>query len=266
MKIMKSIKLTLIYFFTAALLFNCSDSGDDAPPVPSRTFADLQSDFSQINFSTGITDATLVGVNNEFWEYRVIMPDVDFTNNNRPLIITLHGFSGGDANAHKNTACYAEPGFAALDAIIISPNNRGLQWFDTYNQAQVNALVELASEYLPVDTSKIVVNGYSDGGNGAWWYSETQPNVFAAGIPMASAYGSYNPDGSARVIQTPTYVIHGENDELFPLQNTIDWVDATTLAGSNSTLVVAAGLTHIEPCEYVSYLQEASSWLVNDIW
>lgn len=262
---MKSIKLTFIYFFTAALLFNCSGS-DDTPPPPSRTYADLQADFSAINFETGITDASLIGVNNEFWEFRVIMPDVDLTNNNRPLIITLHGFAGNDPNAHKNTACYAEPGFEALDAIIISPNNRGLQWFEPYNQSQVNALVDLASDYLPVDTGKIVVSGYSDGGNGAWWYSETQPNVFSAGIPMASAYGSYNSDGSARVIQTPTYVIHGENDELFPLQNTQDWVDATVLSGSDSTLIVATGLTHTEPCEYVSYLQDAASWLVSDVW
>ncbi len=261
---MKTINL-IIYLFIASLIFSCTKS-DDSNDSNVRTYADVRADFNQTNFSTGINDVSLIGVDYSFWLYRVIIPDVDFTNNKRPLIITLHGFSGGDPEAHKNTGCYAEPGFSALDAIIISPNNRGLQWFDPYNQAQVNTLVDLASDYLPVDTSKIVISGYSDGGNGAWWYSEKQPTVYSAGIPMASAYGSYNPDGSARVVATPTFVIHGENDELFPLQNTQDWVEDTTTAGSNSTLVVATGLTHTQPCDYASYLQDAATWLVNDIW
>lgn len=262
---MKSFKHILLYLCLATLAFGCNTSDDTNTP-PARTYSDVKQDFSTINFSPGTNDVSLIGVNNEFWEFRVIMPDVDFTNNNRPLILTLHGFSNGDPNAHKNTACYAESGFEALDAIILSPNNRGLQWFDPYNQNQVNTLIDMAKTYLPVDNTKIVVNGYSDGGNGAWWYSETQSNVFAAGIPMASAYGSYNPNGSAKIIPTPTYVIHGENDELFPLQNTQDWVAATSLAGSETTLVVATGLTHVEPCAYVSYLQDATTWLLNDIW
>lgn len=262
---MKTFKHILLYLAVIAIGFSC-DTSDSDSPQSSRTYTNVQEDFSNLNFTTGYNDFSLIGINNEFWEFRVIMPDVDFTNNNRPLILTLHGFSNGNANAHKNTACYAEPGFNALDAIILSPNNRGLQWFEIYNQNQINTLIDLAKTYLPVDETKIVVNGYSDGGNGAWWYSETQPNVFAAGIPMASAYGSYNPDGSARVIPTPTYVIHGENDELFLLQNTQDWVNDTTLAGSETTLVIATGLMHTEPCEYTSYLQDAATWLVNDIW
>lgn len=262
---MKTSSRILLYLCIAIISFSC-DSSDDTPEPASRTYEDVKQDFSMITFSTGYNDVSLIGVNNEFWEFRVIMPDVDFTNNNRPLILTLHGFSAGDANAHKNTACYAEPGFESLDAIILSPNNRGLQWFDPYNQDQINTLIDMVKTYLPVDDTKIVVNGYSDGGNGAWWYSETQSNVFAAGIPMASAYGSYNPNGSARVIPTPTYVIHGEDDEFFPLQDTQDWVNDTSLAGSDTRLVVAAGLSHLEPCEYVSYLQDAATWLVNDIW
>lgn len=259
-----SIRL-LLSLLVVAINYSCSKNDDSTEPA-SRTYEEVKQDFSMINFTTGNNDVSLIGVNNEFWEFRVIMPDVDLTNNNRPLILTLHGFANGDANAHKSTACYAEPGFASLDAIILSPNNRGLQWFEPYNQDQINTLIDMAKTYLPVDDAKIVVNGYSDGGNGAWWYSETQSNVFAAGIPMASAYGSYNPDGSARVIPTPTYVIHGENDALFSLANTQSWVNDTSLAGSDTMLVIASGLTHIEPCEYTPYLQDAATWLVNNIW
>lgn len=254
-----------IYLFVFAGLMSCSSS-DDSETTTTRTYADLEQDFNAFNFTTGINDVTMQDFTIFLWNFRVIMPDVDFTNNNRPLILTLHGFANGDPNAHKNTACYAEPGFEALDAIIISPNNDNLQWFNPLNEEFVMTLVQLASENLPVDTSKIVVNGYSDGGNGAWWFSEKYPSAFSAGIPMASAYSSYNSDGSARVVETPTYVIHGADDEVFDVQNTQNWVDDTVASGSDVTFVIAPGLTHTEPCSYVSYLQDAATWLVNDVW
>ena len=83
---------------------------------------------------------------------------------------------------------------------------------------------------------------------------------------MATSYNTYNTDSVGRFIETPLYVIHGENDDLFPLEDTQLWVDVTQAVGTNVTLVVAPGLTHNEPCEYVSYLQDASQWLINDIW
>ncbi|HRV56011.1 MAG TPA: dienelactone hydrolase family protein, partial [Mangrovimonas sp.] len=67
-------------------------------------------------------------------------------------------------------------------------------------------------------------------------------------------------------IDVPIYAIHGENDELFPLSDVEDWVQASVDTGSDITLEVAPGLTHTEPCEYASYLQNAASWLENHVW
>lgn len=263
---MKHLKLTTL-LVCALLLFTCSNSDDSSPVPPSRTFDDVRQDFSQIDFTTGNNDIALRNHFNFIWNFRVVMPDVDFTNNNRPLIVTLHGgVSISDPNAHKHTDCFAEPGFSALDPIIISPNADQLSWFHAYNVEFVLSLVDLAKEFLPVDPNKIVINGYSDGGNGSWYLGETRPNFFSAAIPMASAYGSYHQNGTARTMPIPMYVIHGENDDLFPLADIQDWVMETTDVGSDITLDVAPELTHYEPCEYVSYLQNASDWLVNHVW
>lgn len=264
---MKILKPTNLLFCVLLLLFNCSNSDDSQDPiVPQRSFDDVRQDFSNIDFVTGNNDIALLNHFNFVWNFRVIMPDVDFTNNNRPLIITLHGYAAGDPNAHKHTDCYAEPGFEALDAIIISPNGDNLDWFQPYNVEQVLSLIDLASEFLPVDTNKIVVNGYSDGGNGSWYLGETRSSFFSAAIPMASAYASYHQNGTPRTMPIPMYVIHGENDALFPLANIQNWVDETNGVGSDVTLEVAPGLTHPEPCEYVPYLQNAADWLVNHVW
>ncbi len=264
---MKNFKLVAVFFCTF-LLFNCSNSDDSGDPiVPQRTYDDVRQDFSEIEFNTGNNDIALLNHFNFMWNFRVIMPDVDFTNNNRPLIVTLHGgVLISNPNAHKNTDCYAEPGFALLDPIIISPNADQLAWFHSYNVEQVLSLVDLAIEFLPVDPDKVVINGYSDGGNGSWYLGESRPNVFSAAIPMASTYASYNQNGTPRVMPIPMYVVHGENDELFPLEDIENWIMETNGAGSDITLDVAPGLTHNEPCEYVSYLENASDWLLNHVW
>jgi len=276
---MKSIKPISICFLLILLLFNCNnESVFDPPNVPDvivdpdpdpgpRSLADIQEDFSNINFEVGVNDVSLENLTGGNWTFRVIMPDVDFTNNDRPLIITLHGCAacGLSPEAHKGTACLAEPGFAALDAIIISPNSNGEIWITQNNYNQVLTLVDLASTYLPVDTEKIAVHGYSDGGNGSWFYAETLFDKFSASIPMASHYITTN-DGVGRLIPMPLYVIHGENDELFPVDDVQGWVDASVTSGSDITFVIAPELTHIEPCNYIDYLKVAADWLVNSVW
>ena len=262
---MKTSKNLFVYLFISLFIFSCSDSdsSDDTPPA--RTYNDVRADFDSIDFLTGANDISLLNQYGNFWNFRVVMPDVDLTNNNRPLIIRLHGASGGNPDAHKNTECYVEPGFAALDPIIISPNGDNFLWEDIYNQEKVLSLIDLAATYLPVDHGKIVVMGYSNGGNGSWFFGESQPNVFSAAIPVASSYNTIT-NGNARLMEIPMYVIHGENDELFDIQMTQDWVQATVDVGSDITFEMAPGLTHIEPCNYVTYIQNAADWLVNEVW
>ncbi len=258
--------LKIVLIFSVALFFSCSSSDDSNPPASERTYADVEADFQEIDFQTGINDVSLVNTIGVEWFFRVIIPEGDLSSNPRPLVMTLHGAAGGNPDAHKTTACYAEPGFEAIDPIIISPNGGTQDWLQFANQDLVLSLIDLAVKYLPVDDSKIVVNGYSNGGNGAWFYGETQPNLVSAAIPMASSYSTYSTQGTPRRMDIPMYVIHGEDDELFPLEETQEWVEATNSVGSDVTLEVAPGLTHNEPCNYVEYLKNAANWLQTDVW
>ena len=45
-----------------------------------------------------------------------------------------------------------------------------------------------------------------------------------------------------------------------------EWVGVTQNVGTNVTMVIAPGLVHNQPCDYVSYLQDGVVWLQNDIW
>ena len=155
-------------FVFISLLFFVSCSKDESSSNQ-RTYDDVREDFSNLTFNIGVNDFSLINTQNFLWYFRVNIPDVDLTNNDRPLIIDLHGFSGNNTDAHKNTGCYIANGFASLDAIIISPNAGPYIWEDIRNQEQILSLVDLAVTFWPVDPTKIVVTGYSAGGNGSWF-------------------------------------------------------------------------------------------------
>ena len=272
---MKSIKLILNCLLLLFVGFGCNnESVFEGPDIPDpiidngpRTYADMQEDFDNMNFTTGVNNVQLENLDEGIWSFTVVMPDVDFTNNNRPLIISMHGCAscGVQPTAHQNTACLAEPGFEVLDPIIISPNSNGKLWPTAENNEQILTLIDLAVDYLPVDPQKIVAHGYSDGGNGSWFFAETQASLFSAAVPMASHWNTTN-NGVGRLIPIPTYVIHGENDATFPVGDVQGWVDASVDSGSDITFVIAPGLTHTEPCNYVDYLKVAAEWLVNHAW
>lgn len=260
---MKKIARTILPLLLTCIVVFSSCKKDDA--TPSRTFDDVERDFNALDLSAGIHDVTLEMLDGQSYKFRVIAP-VRAAGEKRPMILALHGASGGNAEAYKATACYVEPGLASLNAFILSPYGGDGLWYENYYQQEVMTLLNLAKKYWPVELNKIAVTGYSNGGNGSWFFAETQPASFSAAIPMATSYNILNPNGSGRKINIPLYVIHGQNDELFPLAQTQSWVQASQAAGSNITFVVAPGLGHYVPCNYTSYLQQAASWLQNSVW
>lgn len=263
-KTLFSISFILIFSIVFLSLSSCNKNDETLIPYV-RTYEDLVNDFKAIDISDGIIDVELRATSTITWSVRIISPGIT-EGEKYPLVVTLHGAAAGNPNAHKSTACLVEPGLADLGAIIISPNGFLNFWHDGPNQQQVLTLVDLAMEYWPVDTARIAVQGYSNGGNGAWFYAETRPEIFTAAIPMASSYNTYDLDSVGRYIETPLYVIHGENDELFPLEDTQHWVSVTEAVGTNVTFVIADTLSHTQICDYTSYLQDAVIWLQNDVW
>jgi len=262
--------IAILFLFFSMSFLSCS-SEDDGPNLKSgtpRTVADVREDFSKIVFNVGINDITLESnTDGVFWNFRVIVPEAASASNKVPLIMSLHGGAlDSNSESHKSTSCLVVPGFEALDAYIISPNSDGAVWYGSHNSIQVEALVDLAITNFHIDENKIVVTGYSDGGNGSWYFAQFYSDLFTAAIPMASSYNTANSSGTVNAINIPLYVIHGSEDELFPIERTEGYVNASIAAGSDIQFVTADGLIHIKPCDYVSYLQEAVTWLETEVW
>jgi predicted peptidase len=267
---MKKSKCILILAIILFSLQSCSKSdsnivNDELP----RTEEDVRNDFKNLSFQTGINDVSLESIiKGLFWNFRIIVPEGASDTNKKPLIFNLHGGAQNIApEAHKSTDCLVSPGLdGIIDAFIISPNSNAKLWYDPSNQLQILALYDLVTSNLPIDISKVAITGYSDGGNGSWFYSQYFSNMFSAAIPMATSYNTAKSNGSVEPIAIPLYVIHGADDTLFPVQTTQVYVDASINAGSNIQFVIAPNLGHYQPCDYVSYLRDAAQWLVNTVW
>ncbi len=259
---MKQITKTMLQLLLVIIVgfSSCKKDGNSG-----RTFADVERDFSALDLSPGIHDVELEMTGGVTYKFRIIAP-TRAANEKRPMILALHGASGGSQDAYKATACYVEPGLASLNAFILSPYGGAGLWYESYFDQEVQTLMMLVKKYWPIELNKVAVTGISNGGNGCWYFAETQPTMFSAAIPMATSYNILNPDNSGRKINIPLYVIHGQNDELFPLAQTQSWVQASQAAGSNITFVVAPGLGHYVPCSYTPYLQQGANWLKNTIW
>lgn len=270
----RDVKVVLYLLCFSLWLSGCSDSfleNDTAPPeesieFPPLTIEEIESEFAKLTIETGINDFSIRIANNRRWSFRIIAPEVS-ENESLPLFVNLHGGAlTPRTDAHQGTACLIEPALKDTKAYILSPNSNGLLWYDATNQWQVVNLVEFTLKYLSIDPERVVVTGYSDGGNGSWFLSDEYPELFSAGIPMATAYGLSYENGILQPTQIPLYAIQGELDELFPFTNTESYVELSVAAGSDITLVKAVGLTHGEPCNYLSYLIDAIAWLKTTVW
>lgn len=264
---MRTIVILVLIITHTMLISGCEEEQDKISPF-TWSWTDARNAFDELDIQPGTTNDVVLKIPDPPYEYafRVIAPQSFDEENGNPLVYMLHGGVGGAGrDAHKSTDCTA-PAFEPLNAYIISPNADKAQWYSFYNQVKMGYLVSMAVNSWTVDSTKMAVTGYSDGGNGTWYLSEFYPEVFSAGIAMASSYNTLNTSGEAREIKTPLYVIHSSGDELFPLAQTQEWVTQSIDAGNNIEFVVADGLSHYRPCDYESYLEDAVQWLQDDVW
>ncbi|MEO9967457.1 MAG: hypothetical protein ABJF11_16785 [Reichenbachiella sp.] len=264
---MRTTVLLLVIVANTLIMVGCEEKQDEISPF-TWSWTDTEQSFAEIDISPGTTTDVILEIPDPPYEYafRVIAPKSIDEENGNPLVFSIHGGVGGAGReAHKSTDCIA-PALEEINAFVISPNADKVQWYEVYNQIKMANLITMAVNNWPIDTTKIVATGYSDGGNGTWFLAERYPNVFSAGIALATSYNTLTTSGDARKIDIPLYVIHSTGDELFPLDQTQYWVDQTIAAGSDINFVIADGLSHYAPCDYTDHFEDAVQWLEDEVW
>ena len=212
--------------------------------------------FSKVSDRYGSRNITLMNDYGKRWKMRVNFPKE--SNEKNTLIIALHWAGGGETYNEFND-CLVLPALGYLDTIIVSPEGENQLWDTKNNIDKIISIIANSQKYWNVDPEKIAIIGYSNGGNGCWFFAENYPKLFSAAIPMASSY-LIN-----KKIDVPLYVIHGKKDELFKISKTRQWIENTKNKGSDVTFIINEQLSHFQGCSYIDDLKNAGEWL-QKIW
>ncbi|HEX9187856.1 MAG TPA: dienelactone hydrolase family protein, partial [Vicinamibacteria bacterium] len=132
-----------------------------------------------------------------------------------PLVVVL----GGGPGRAMPTAQTARASLEPLGVLALFPQALGMWWEDEPGAA-VEALLKEALAELNVDTDRVTLTGFSNGGTGSVLYAARMPHRFAAvaslmggGLPFFEKERPIDPAAIARI---PFLFVHGASDELIP--------------------------------------------------
>jgi predicted peptidase len=223
--------------------------------------------FPEIELRSGAQNIELHTTTDEIWKARISIPGSidDKSERKYPLIIGLHWLAHGEArdpSYRRYSACLLEPALNDLEAFMISPQADEILWHTENNQIRVLTLVNEAKKHWPIDTERIVITGYSQGGVGSWFYAEKYPDIFSAAIPVASSY----PNVADSSIEIPLFVIHSRRDETFPFKRIKKRIKEHRAKGTDVTFIKDSRLSHYKPCKYTRHLEKSVDWLNYEVW
>jgi predicted esterase len=143
-----------------------------------------------------------------------------------PMIITLHGAGGTGQNlrdAWANTKTdwgrKVRAGYIVVGATDRSPR-RGAQWWQWPQGKDVYDLLEHLKKSYNVDTNRVILNGFSNGGHSTWSLGMKQPSLFTALAPSAGGpvgdSARLDLELIASLANLPVHWVHSADDRICP--------------------------------------------------
>ena len=220
-------------------------------PLPTR---DGVRDF---NLDVGRRDATLPLTHDRLWECSIYVPESVITDS-LPLCLALHGGNEEPGAAKRLMDHLIYPALKEQNIILFAPVG-GIWWSDITEQ-RIHLLVDYIKEYWPIDTQKIIVAGYSNGGTVSTYLPLKNPSLFDAAIPMAGNF-----EGSD-CLPIPAYFIHGSQDENYSASDLKAKIERQKVQGCEVQLDLIEGYGHAGGPLVRTSLRNAILWFKNDVW
>jgi predicted peptidase len=232
-----------LLFAAAALVVTASASAQDKVPVR----------------APGMHDEVLAQANGPTIHYAISVPR-GYHGEPVPLILALH-FGGDPQGAGRAMLeILIQPALGELGAVIIAPDSLGGGWSTAVNEQGVKALLAAVEKSYALDQKKVVVTGFSMGGQGTWYWADRYPERFSAAVPVS---GTPTPSGATW--RLPVFAVHSRDDQVQPIGPTEQRIAELKKRGINAQMVVLNGIEHFETYKFVSGLRQAVPW-IQEIW
>jgi predicted peptidase len=160
-----------------------------------------------------------------------------------PLILFLHGAGERGSNLDK-VKVHGPPKIVEkrkdFPFIVVSPQCPEDDWWTDKVEVLINLLNDIIARYN-VDTERIYLTGLSMGGYGSWALAAEYPERFAAVAPIC---GGGNRIMAFRLKDVPVWAFHGAKDNVVPLKQSEEMVNAIKARGGDAKLTVYPDAGH----------------------
>jgi phospholipase/carboxylesterase len=179
-----------------------------------------------------------------------------------PVVFALHGGSG-----HGRVFLWSWLREArSRGVIVVAPTATGSTWSlmePDVDSAHLSRILVYVREHWPVDTTRLLLSGMSDGGTFTLLSGLDSDSPFTHLAPVAA---SFHPllvtmTEQERIQGLPVYLVHGALDWMFPIQTGRTANQALTMAGANVVFREIADLSHTYPRDENGAILD---WLILD--
>jgi predicted peptidase len=211
-----------------------------------------------------------ITVNKSEYRYVVYVPREFTRSRTWPVILALHG--GGDygSDGLKHTASGLANAIRRnperFPAIVVFPQAKAdgtPGWQVEGGDAALAALDKTVKEFNG-DPDRVVLTGYSAGGNGTWSIASRYPRRFAAIVPICGFVGKFKGKMSSidypslapadagdvykfvagRVSSLPIWIFHGDADQNVDVSESRQMAAALKAIGANAQYTELLGVDH----------------------
>jgi predicted peptidase len=210
---------------------------------------------------TGFLDRS-VSLDKVEYVYQVYVPRAYRPSEEWPVILFLHGAGErGDDGLFQTQVGLGSAIRANAErwpAIAVFPQApEEMTWQGTPGQVAMAALDATLQEFR-VDESRVYLTGLSLGGNGTWYLAYSHADRFAALVAICSfveafpGFPRFIPESStdpystlaASVADVPVWIVHGDADEVVPVEESRRMAAALEEAGADVRYEELRGVGH----------------------
>lgn len=185
--------------------------------------------------------------------YRLLIPGNYDPDKNYPLVVSLHGASGrGNDNVKQvSRSLFAQwlsephnqvkyPAFILVPQCPRDADWGGITKISSVDHLVLGSILDLEKEFS-IDKNRRYITGISMGGFGAWHLISSQPEMFAAAVPIC---GAGDPGFADKLVNIPIWAFHGRKDRNVLVRGSRNMIHAIKDKGGDPKYTEYPGQAH----------------------